>query len=111
MSKKKSSYNFEDKLLRLEEITQSLENSDLGLEQSITLFEEGVSLSKECLSILAKTELRVNVLKKDLDSLNISNRDSTLSNYWSSLMSDAEKYPVLSKVNYPSDIKRWILLN
>ena len=78
MSKKKSSGNFEDKLLRLEEITQSLENNDLGLEQSITLFEEGVSLTRECLTILEKTELRVKVLKKDLDSLNMSNRDSNI---------------------------------
>jgi Exonuclease VII small subunit. len=32
MSKKKSAENFEDKLARLEEITDSLENSELGLE-------------------------------------------------------------------------------
>jgi exodeoxyribonuclease VII small subunit len=70
MSKKKSTENFEDKLSRLEEITSSLENGEVGLEESIQLFEEGVKLSKECFSILQKAELKVNVLKKDLGELN-----------------------------------------
>ena len=70
MSKKKSSDNFEDKLARLEEITTSLENSEIGLEDSIQLFEEGVKLSKECLSVLEKAELKVTTLKKDLNEIN-----------------------------------------
>jgi len=70
MSKKKSSDNFEDKLARLEEITTSLENSEIGLEDSIELFEEGVKLSKECLSVLEKAELKVTTLKKDLNEIN-----------------------------------------
>lgn len=70
MSKKKSSDNFEEKLARLEEITTSLENSEIGLEDSIQLFEEGVKLSKECLSVLEKAELKVTTLKKDLDKIN-----------------------------------------
>ncbi|HMN25157.1 MAG: exodeoxyribonuclease VII small subunit [Ignavibacteriaceae bacterium] len=70
MSKKKSSENFEDKLARLEEITTALENNDVGLEDSIKLFEEGVKLSKECLSVLEKAELKVTVLKKDLNEIN-----------------------------------------
>jgi len=70
MSKKKSSDNFEDKLARLEEITTSLENSEIGLEDSIQLFEEGVKLSKECLSVLEKAELKVTTLKKELNEIN-----------------------------------------
>jgi len=70
MSKKKSSNNFEDKLARLEEITTLLENSGIGLENSIQLFEEGVKLSKECLSVLEKAELKVTTLKKDLSKIN-----------------------------------------
>ena len=70
MSKKKSSDNFEDKLARLEEITTSLENSEIGLEDSIQLFEEGVKLSKECLTVLEKAELKVTTLKKDLNEIN-----------------------------------------
>ena len=70
MSKKKSSDNFEDKLTRLEEITTLLENSEIGLEDSIQLFEEGVKLSKECLSVLEKAELKVTTLKKELNEIN-----------------------------------------
>jgi exodeoxyribonuclease VII small subunit len=70
MSKKKSSDNFEDKLARLEEITTSLENSEIGLEDSIQLFEEGVKLSKECLSVLEKAELKVTTLKNVLNKIN-----------------------------------------
>jgi exodeoxyribonuclease VII small subunit len=70
MSKKKSSDNFEEKLARLEEITTSLENSEIGLEDSIQLFEEGVKLSKECLSVLEKAELKVATLKKELNEIN-----------------------------------------
>ena len=70
MSKKKSFDSFEDKLTRLEEITTSLENSEIGLEDSIQLFEEGVKLSKECLSVLEKAELKVTTLKKDLNEIN-----------------------------------------
>jgi exodeoxyribonuclease VII small subunit len=76
MSKKKSSENFEDKLTRLEQITESLESNDLGLEKSVSLFEEGVALSKECLEILEKTELRVKTLKKELDKTSLSIQDS-----------------------------------
>ena len=75
MSKKKSSDNFEDKLARLEEITTSLENSEIGLEDSIQLFEEGVKLSKECLTVLEKAELKVTTLKKDLNKINNLDED------------------------------------
>ena len=44
MSKKKSLDSFEDKLKRLEAITEKLESGETGLEQSIVLFEEGVKL-------------------------------------------------------------------
>jgi exodeoxyribonuclease VII small subunit len=70
MSKKKLSDNFEDKLARLEEITTSLESSEIGLEDSIQLFEEGVKLSKECLTVLEKAEVKVTTLKKDLNKIN-----------------------------------------
>jgi exodeoxyribonuclease VII small subunit len=76
MSKKKSTENFESKLTRLEQITESLENNELGLEKSVSLFEEGVALSKECLQILEKAELKVKTLKKDLDKTSLSLQDS-----------------------------------
>ncbi len=71
MSKKKQAADFESKLSRLEEITSLLENNEIGLEDSINLFEEGVKLSKVCLSILEKAELKVKVLQKELTEINL----------------------------------------
>jgi exodeoxyribonuclease VII small subunit len=78
MSKKKASEAFEDKLTRLEEIAASLESGDLGLEDSIQLFDEGVKLSKECLSILENAELKITKLKTDLDKMSKSEDDTII---------------------------------
>jgi exodeoxyribonuclease VII small subunit len=76
MSKKKSAENFESKLARLEQISELLENNELGLEKSVSLFEEGVALSKECLGILENAELKVKTLKKGLNKTSLSIQDS-----------------------------------
>lgn len=76
MSKKKAGQTFEDKLIRLEEIAASLESGDLGLEDSIQLFDEGVKLSKECLSILDNAELKITKLKNDLNKISKSKDDT-----------------------------------
>jgi len=54
--------SFEKKLGRLEEIVQKMEKENLELEISLKLFEEGVSLSKECHEDLGKAEKKVKAL-------------------------------------------------
>ena len=39
--------NFEEIMIKLEEITNKLEKDDLNLDESVTLFEEGMKLSKQ----------------------------------------------------------------
>lgn len=56
---------FEAALARLEEIVNSLESGELGLEQSLKLFEEGVKLARICNSRLEEAERKVEVLLKD----------------------------------------------
>jgi exodeoxyribonuclease VII small subunit len=56
---------FEAALARLEEIVQELEKSDLPLEQSLKLFEEGIKLSRICNKRLEDAERRVEILLKD----------------------------------------------
>ncbi|MBI4248202.1 MAG: exodeoxyribonuclease VII small subunit [Elusimicrobia bacterium] len=63
MSKKKET--FETQLSRLETIVQGLESGDRGLEESLTLFEEGVSLAKSLTSRLDEVKRKVEVLTKD----------------------------------------------
>jgi exodeoxyribonuclease VII small subunit len=53
---------FEPSLDRLEEIVHLLEEGKLPLEESLTLFEEGVGLSRHCLDVLGKAERKVEML-------------------------------------------------
>ena len=76
MGKKKQKHNFEKDLSRLEEISELLENNEIGLEDSISLYEEGIKLSKSCLTTLKKAELKVTKLKNELTDLTSnSNKD------------------------------------
>ncbi|WP_337864930.1 exodeoxyribonuclease VII small subunit [Ignavibacterium sp.] len=68
MSKIKTAKSFEEKLKRLEQISELLESGDIQLEESISLFEEGIKLSKECLSILENAELKITKLKKEVSN-------------------------------------------
>ncbi|MCL6494044.1 MAG: exodeoxyribonuclease VII small subunit [Ignavibacterium sp.] len=68
MSKTKSTKSFEDKLKRLEQISEMLESGEVQLEESISLFEEGIKLSKECLTILENAELKITQLKKEVSN-------------------------------------------
>lgn len=54
--------DFEKKLSRLEEIVHKMEKGDLALEESLKLFEEGVKLSRECHTQLAKADAQVKKL-------------------------------------------------
>lgn len=69
MAKKKSKSTFEQDLIRLEEIRRILEEDNVELEESISLFEEGVKLSKSCLKTLKEAELKITELKSELGKL------------------------------------------
>jgi exodeoxyribonuclease VII small subunit len=71
MSKKKEN-RFEDSLNRLQKISDQLESGEVGLEDSIKLYEEGIQLAMQCYSTLKEAELKVTELKKQLE-LNIKN--------------------------------------
>ena len=66
MTKKKEK-SFEDNLKRLEEITAQLESEEIGLQEAIGLYEEGIDLSKMCYLTLRKAELKVNELHEQLE--------------------------------------------
>jgi len=62
MSKKLNS--FEDMLKRLQEISEQLESEEIGLDESIKLYEEGIKLSQMCAKKLEEAELKITELKK-----------------------------------------------
>lgn len=57
--------SFEAAYAELETIITKLESGELPLEESVTLFERGRTLSELCQSLLDKAELRVNQLTSD----------------------------------------------
>ena len=77
MAKKSEKVSFENKLNRLEEISTLLESDSIGLEEAISLYEEGIELSKDCISTLKNAELKITELKKNLDNLSIDGQDES----------------------------------
>ena len=65
ISKSKS---FEEALRRLSEIVKELDGDDTKLENSMKLFEEGVTLSKYCREVLKDAAEKVESLNNKEDS-------------------------------------------
>ena len=61
-TKKSETASFETQLEALETIVQGLETGDLSLEESLSHFEKGVVLTKECQTILNTAEQKVSIL-------------------------------------------------
>lgn len=61
-NKSPNDLSFEDAVKRLSEIVQKLERGDLPLEESLRLFEEGVSLSRASQAKLDSAQKRVEEL-------------------------------------------------
>lgn len=53
---------FEQSLEELEQLVQKMEVGDLSLEQSLTAYERGIGLYRDCQQTLEQAELRVRLL-------------------------------------------------
>jgi exodeoxyribonuclease VII small subunit len=69
MAKKKNKNSFEDELKRLEEISSILEDENVGLDEAMNLYEEGIKLSKDCIRTLKKAELKITELQNELGKI------------------------------------------
>lgn len=54
--------DFEKSLDELESIVHSLETGELSLENSLTTFEQGIKLTRQCQTALQEAEQRVSIL-------------------------------------------------
>ncbi len=63
-SSKKKFKDFESALGRLEEITAKLESGEVSLEESISLYSEGMEIAAYCSEKLAEAEKKITVLQK-----------------------------------------------
>lgn len=62
MKKKK---NFEEAMMRLEEIVRVLESGAQSLEESLALFEEGTTLAAFCNTTLSEAKLKITEMAAD----------------------------------------------
>lgn len=73
--------SYEEALSRLEEIVQGLERGELSLEESLTLFEEGIRLAKYCNGKLDSAEGRLQILlgfegnEPKIDNFNVNTEE------------------------------------
>ncbi|MFZ3154085.1 exodeoxyribonuclease VII small subunit [Pseudomonas sp.] len=61
-ARKKAALDFEQSLSDLQNLVERLENGELSLEDSLTAFEQGVRLTRDCQSALAQAEQKVQIL-------------------------------------------------
>ena len=66
MAKEKT---FEEQIGELEEIVKKLENGDVSLDESLSLFEQGIKLTKGCQKMLDTAEKKVKVLMSNGDEM------------------------------------------
>ena len=57
--------SFETAVSRLEQIVMALEKGDLSLEDSLKLYEEGISRARFCQERLEAAESKIEVLSQD----------------------------------------------
>ena len=62
MNKEKDN-NFESNLKKLEIIVDKLESGDIGLEESVKLYEEGMKIKKICDKKLKDIEMQIKKIK------------------------------------------------
>lgn len=55
-------FNFEEKLRELEQLVTCMEDGNLGLEESLEAFENGVKLVRDCQQALEAAEQKVKAL-------------------------------------------------
>ena len=55
---------FEEALQQLEAITTEIEQGKIGLEESITKYEEGMKLVQYCRSVLERAEQKIEQLQR-----------------------------------------------
>ena len=65
--KKEKAPGFEEALDRLSAIVEALESGDTKLEDSLKLFEEGITLAKQCRIVLVDAMKRVEELKSGVE--------------------------------------------
>ncbi|HDY98950.1 MAG TPA: exodeoxyribonuclease VII small subunit [Pseudomonas sabulinigri] len=62
MARKKTTVDFEQSLGELQKLVERLESGELSLEESLSSFEQGVALTRDCQQALTQAEQKVQQL-------------------------------------------------
>ena len=60
-------YPFEESLEKLSRLVEKMESGDLSLEESLKIFEEGITLATDCQNALSEAEKKVQALLLEED--------------------------------------------
>lgn len=63
---------------KLEEIVKKLESGDISLDESVKLYEEGVTLYKSLEKTLKEYEGKINVMSENLEAITVEDLDEEL---------------------------------
>jgi exodeoxyribonuclease VII small subunit len=67
--KKADELSYEQAVKRLQEIADALESGDVGLDEALALFEEGVKLTRRCTDTLKKAEGKIETLIAEMNGI------------------------------------------
>ena len=71
----KEKMSFEQMMDRIKEITELLQSREVGLEESINLYQEGMNLVRQCYSILERAEEKIKKISESGNSYKITEVD------------------------------------
>ena len=67
---------FESSIAELETLVETLESGDVALEDALARFERGITLARQCQTMLKTAELRVDQLLGDDDNAHVEPLDT-----------------------------------
>lgn len=73
-----NSNTYEQDYKKLEEIVKRLESGDISLDESVKLYEEGVTLYKSLEKTLKEYEGKINVMSENLEAITVEDLDEEL---------------------------------
>lgn len=64
--------DYESNVKELDKIVKKLSDEKLGVTEGLELYEKGISIAKECLKSLNEIKGKMEVLNKELESLEVN---------------------------------------
>jgi exodeoxyribonuclease VII small subunit len=80
LPKEQKTLDFEASLTTLDGLVNKLEAGELSLEESLSAFEDGINLTRQCQQHLSNAEQKISMLVGNDDALQLAAFDSPESN-------------------------------